>query len=170
MVKLPKLKTKPKRTIPVTSCALELSSLLQCWATTNDLQSIGACSEVAKNLSRCMVTAKAAPAQRADSINFHLARLGKNFRWTGSQFESFKTIHTLLFSISLGLICQGRPKEKPRSSCIDSDRIDTTTHKIYYTSHKIIPSGINPWPSIRPIDSLWWKVTRNSDDFNDYRQ
>ncbi|EGF98116.1 uncharacterized protein MELLADRAFT_113837 [Melampsora larici-populina 98AG31] len=70
MVKLPKLKTKPKRTIPVTSCALELSSLLQCWATTNDLQSIGACSEVAKNLSRCMVTAKAAPAQRADSINF----------------------------------------------------------------------------------------------------
>ncbi|KAG0148205.1 hypothetical protein CROQUDRAFT_655095 [Cronartium quercuum f. sp. fusiforme G11] len=80
MVKLPKLKTKPKRTIPVAACALELSNLLQCWATTNDLQSIGACSEVAKNLSRCMVSSKATTTQKTDSINFHLARLGKNFR------------------------------------------------------------------------------------------
>ncbi|OAV94441.1 hypothetical protein PTTG_03078 [Puccinia triticina 1-1 BBBD Race 1] len=80
MVKIPKLKTKSKRMIPAGNCALELSGLLQCWATTSDVHSMGQCAESAKNLSTCMKTAKAGNAKKTDSINFHLARLGKNFR------------------------------------------------------------------------------------------
>ncbi|MBW0469054.1 hypothetical protein O181_008769 [Austropuccinia psidii MF-1] len=80
MVKIPKLKTKSQRLIPAGNCALELASLLQCWATTSDVHSIGQCAEAAKSLSTCMTTTKAANHKKTDSINFHLARLGKNFR------------------------------------------------------------------------------------------
>ncbi|CAH7689967.1 hypothetical protein BY996DRAFT_6431450 [Phakopsora pachyrhizi] len=80
MVRIPKLKTKTKRTIPVGRCAIELSSLLQCWATTSDVHSIGQCSEAAKQLSTCMKSAKVVNSKKTESINYHLARLGKNFR------------------------------------------------------------------------------------------
>ncbi|PLW29301.1 hypothetical protein PCANC_24975 [Puccinia coronata f. sp. avenae] len=79
MVRLPKLKTKPNRMIQPGNCALELSGLLQCWATTSDVHSIGQCQEAARNLSTCMKSAKTVNTKKSDSINFHLARLGKNF-------------------------------------------------------------------------------------------
>ncbi|POW01223.1 hypothetical protein PSTT_12621 [Puccinia striiformis] len=80
MVKIPKLKTKSKRMIPVGNCALELSGLLQCWATTSDVHSIGNVPMLLRNLSTCMKSAKTVNTTKTDSINFHLARLGKNFK------------------------------------------------------------------------------------------
>ncbi|KAJ1952402.1 hypothetical protein DL89DRAFT_268832 [Linderina pennispora] len=73
-VNVPKLRVKPKKIKGISPCAVEMSSLVTCWASTSidDAR----CAEVAKNLISCMQKAKA-PGKARSSVNFHLARLGK---------------------------------------------------------------------------------------------
>ncbi|KAJ2776121.1 hypothetical protein H4R18_005839 [Coemansia javaensis] len=73
-VGIPKLKVRVKKMQPLPACALEMSALATCWASfsTDDRR----CAETAKALTACMQSARPAAAKRS-SINFHLARLGR---------------------------------------------------------------------------------------------
>ncbi|KAM0748615.1 hypothetical protein T439DRAFT_68705 [Meredithblackwellia eburnea MCA 4105] len=47
---IPKLKVKPKRTAHIQPCALELTAMLGCWASSGDLNSVNQCRDAAKKL------------------------------------------------------------------------------------------------------------------------
>src|SRR5258708_16434547 len=80
----------------VAPCAIQLAKLLNCWASRSDLQSTGPCAEAAQDLRLCMRGAlRAMPTSvsgitnvvqlqgiarakpRKHTINYHLARIGK---------------------------------------------------------------------------------------------
>ncbi|KAI8322527.1 hypothetical protein GQ54DRAFT_145790 [Martensiomyces pterosporus] len=73
-VNVPKLRVKPKKAKAVSPCAVEMSSLITCWASLSidDKR----CAETAKTLMLCMQKGKA-PAKKRSTVNYHLARLGK---------------------------------------------------------------------------------------------
>ncbi|KAI0948301.1 hypothetical protein AcV7_009091 [Taiwanofungus camphoratus] len=58
-------------------CAPQLTSMLACWAATNDIHSTAACQEHAKALHECMRTAPMGGKQHGPTINYHLMRLNK---------------------------------------------------------------------------------------------
>lgn len=75
---LKKLKVRPRKVPPPNPCAVELSAMLGCWASTGDILSRDSkCAEAANALHDCM---RKAPLQRrgqAPTINYHLSRLSK---------------------------------------------------------------------------------------------
>ncbi|KAJ2691994.1 hypothetical protein H4R19_006241 [Coemansia spiralis] len=73
-VGIPKLKVRVNKAKPVAACAVEMSTLVTCWSSfsTDDRR----CAEAAKSLTACMQTARPSVA-KANSINYHLARLGR---------------------------------------------------------------------------------------------
>lgn len=48
------LKVKPRKTAHVQPCALELTNMLSCWASSGDLASSTACRDAAARLQECM--------------------------------------------------------------------------------------------------------------------
>jgi len=80
-MKIPKLKVRPRSLAQVAPCAAELSAMLACWAQhPGDKMSMGSCSQAALALEQCMATSAGAKKGkvRKPTINYHLARLGKN--------------------------------------------------------------------------------------------
>ncbi|KAI0078176.1 hypothetical protein K474DRAFT_1594620 [Panus rudis PR-1116 ss-1] len=75
-----KLKVRPRKNVPQSYCARELSTMLSCWAATNDLKNTGACAEAATALFTCMRTAPVPTKKHRPTINYHLARLQKNLK------------------------------------------------------------------------------------------
>ncbi|KAI0041557.1 hypothetical protein FA95DRAFT_1610928 [Auriscalpium vulgare] len=75
-----KLKVRPQKNKTVSVCGPELASMLGCWAATNDVQSVGACAAHAQTLFACMRTTPFKGKQHRPTINYHLARLGKNLK------------------------------------------------------------------------------------------
>ncbi|KAK9898754.1 hypothetical protein P389DRAFT_193773 [Cystobasidium minutum MCA 4210] len=80
-MKIPKLKVRSRSLAQATPCAAELSAMLGCWAQSNDKMNAGACASAAQALEKCMATSMAGRRGkvRKPTINYHLARLGKNF-------------------------------------------------------------------------------------------
>ncbi|KAI5474475.1 hypothetical protein MNV49_003220 [Pseudohyphozyma bogoriensis] len=76
MTFVPKLKVKPRRTAHIQPCALELTAMLGCWASSGDLMSSAACKESAKKLHECMSKPQGPKGKpRVPTINYHLSRL-----------------------------------------------------------------------------------------------
>ncbi|KZT36965.1 hypothetical protein SISSUDRAFT_988335 [Sistotremastrum suecicum HHB10207 ss-3] len=75
-----KLKVRPRKDKPFTPCVEELALMLGCWASSRDINSIGLCAEHAENLHKCMRTAPVKTRSHRPTINYHLARLGKNLK------------------------------------------------------------------------------------------
>jgi len=75
-----KLKVRKQKARFQPLCAAEMSSMLACWATQGDLQSIGKCAEKANQLHECMRTTAMNKKKPAATINYHLARLQKVLR------------------------------------------------------------------------------------------
>ncbi|KDQ59459.1 hypothetical protein JAAARDRAFT_33030 [Jaapia argillacea MUCL 33604] len=75
-----RIKVRPKKNVTVAPCGPELASMLGCWAANGDLHSINACSQASQALFECMRTAPMKMAARRPTINYHLARLGKNLK------------------------------------------------------------------------------------------
>lgn len=48
------LKVKPRRAPQVQACALELTAMLGCWASSGDLANVSHCREASKRLFECM--------------------------------------------------------------------------------------------------------------------
>ncbi|PVU88227.1 hypothetical protein BB559_003189 [Furculomyces boomerangus] len=73
-VNLKKLRVKPKKFINPTSCAIEMTSLLNCWSslTIDDSR----CANSAKALMLCVQKTNVAVKPK-NNINYHLSRLGK---------------------------------------------------------------------------------------------
>ncbi|KAF8520197.1 hypothetical protein BU17DRAFT_47080 [Hysterangium stoloniferum] len=72
-----KLKVRPRKVPPPNPCAIELSAMLGCWASTKDILSKNGCAEAAKMLHECMRTTPMQRRMQAPTINYHLARLNK---------------------------------------------------------------------------------------------
>ncbi|GAA5864128.1 hypothetical protein JCM5296_001683 [Sporobolomyces johnsonii] len=70
-----KLKVKPRKTPYVQPCALELTAMLGCWATSGDVVSAKDCRDSAMRLHECMTKPQAKGKPRVSSINYHLSRL-----------------------------------------------------------------------------------------------
>ncbi|GAA6062158.1 hypothetical protein JCM10212_002370 [Sporobolomyces blumeae] len=70
-----KLKVKPRKVPYVQPCALELTAMLGCWASSGDVTSMKECKESALRLSECMTKPQAKGKPRVSSINYHLSRL-----------------------------------------------------------------------------------------------
>ncbi|EPQ58451.1 hypothetical protein GLOTRDRAFT_114879 [Gloeophyllum trabeum ATCC 11539] len=75
-----KLKVRPRKNPPTNLCAPELATLLGCWAASNDYGSTEKCREVSQALYECMRNAPMKGKQHRPTINYHLARLGKNLK------------------------------------------------------------------------------------------
>ncbi|KAI0029831.1 hypothetical protein K488DRAFT_55528 [Vararia minispora EC-137] len=75
-----KLKVRARRRSLEQPCAIQLASMLGCWAATSDVMSTGPCAGSAEALFNCMRTLPPQHRQHAPAINFHLARLNKNFK------------------------------------------------------------------------------------------
>ncbi|TFK55262.1 hypothetical protein OE88DRAFT_1732515 [Heliocybe sulcata] len=75
-----KLKVRPKKNPPVNLCAPELASLLACWAASGDHGSTKECMSTSQALYDCMRTVPYKGKQHRPTINYHLARLGKNLK------------------------------------------------------------------------------------------
>ncbi|THV06518.1 hypothetical protein K435DRAFT_711327 [Dendrothele bispora CBS 962.96] len=71
------LKVRPKKAAVNTMCGAQLTTMLGCWAATNDLHSTNACRDTAQALFHCMRTTPMPKKSHAPTINYHLARLGK---------------------------------------------------------------------------------------------
>ncbi|KAG1800828.1 uncharacterized protein HD556DRAFT_1286426 [Suillus plorans] len=77
-VHIAKVKVRPRKNLPPNVCAVELSNMLGCWAATGDMLSSNHCQAAAETLFQCMRTAPVRGKQPRSSINYHLARLGRN--------------------------------------------------------------------------------------------
>ncbi|KAH7930846.1 hypothetical protein BV22DRAFT_1078162 [Leucogyrophana mollusca] len=77
-VHIPKLKVRPRKNAPVNLCQAQLTSMLGCWAATDDILSRSQCKEAAEALFQCMRTTPVRGKQHRSPINYHLARLGKS--------------------------------------------------------------------------------------------
>lgn len=55
-MKLNKLKVRPKKDAAAAPCAAEFATMLACWASSNDLNNIGACKDSARSLQECMAS------------------------------------------------------------------------------------------------------------------
>lgn len=55
-MKLNKLKVRPKKDAAAAPCAAEFATMLACWASSNDLNNIGACKDSARALQECMAS------------------------------------------------------------------------------------------------------------------
>ncbi|KAH8107213.1 hypothetical protein BXZ70DRAFT_982717 [Cristinia sonorae] len=75
-----KLKVRPKKNPPVNLCARELTTMLSCWAASNDVMSTGACAEASSALFQCMRETPFKGKQHKPTINYHLARLRKSLK------------------------------------------------------------------------------------------
>ncbi|ODQ52679.1 mitochondrial ribosomal protein subunit Mrp10 [Saitoella complicata NRRL Y-17804] len=73
--RLPKLKVKPARPEIRKPCAVEMASLLSCWASSGGPDA-EMCVKVADTLKLCMTKPKQ-QVQTTTTINYHLARLSK---------------------------------------------------------------------------------------------
>ncbi|KZT11483.1 uncharacterized protein LAESUDRAFT_643166 [Laetiporus sulphureus 93-53] len=75
-----KLKVKPRKEYSKGVCGLQLASMLGCWATSNDIHSVGPCQDAAKALFECMRSTPTLRKGHGSTINYHLMRLGKNLK------------------------------------------------------------------------------------------
>ncbi|OBZ75264.1 37S ribosomal protein mrp10, mitochondrial [Grifola frondosa] len=82
-----KLKVRPRKAPIVRPCTVQLTTMLSCWAATaaagpdkSDIMSTGTCAEAAQALFSCMRTAPMPTKPQRPTINYHLARLGKNLK------------------------------------------------------------------------------------------
>jgi len=55
-MKLDKLKVRPKKNAAAAPCAAEFATMLACWASSSDLNNVGACKDSAKALQECMAS------------------------------------------------------------------------------------------------------------------
>ncbi|GAC73378.1 hypothetical protein PANT_9c00089 [Moesziomyces antarcticus T-34] len=55
-MKLNKLKVRPKKDAAAAPCAAEFATMLACWASSNDINNIGACKDSARSLQECMAS------------------------------------------------------------------------------------------------------------------
>ncbi|KAK4334808.1 Mitochondrial ribosomal protein subunit Mrp10 [Rhodotorula toruloides] len=69
-----KYKVKPRKQAHVAPCALELTTMLGCWASSGDLTSGRECREAMLRLQECMRKPMPKGKPRVSSINYHLAR------------------------------------------------------------------------------------------------
>ncbi|TNY17803.1 hypothetical protein DMC30DRAFT_419428 [Rhodotorula diobovata] len=70
-----KLKVKPRKTPYVQPCALELTAMLGCWASSGDLVNAKDCREAAIRLHECMAKPQAKGKPRVSSVNYLLAKM-----------------------------------------------------------------------------------------------
>ncbi|KAF8333979.1 uncharacterized protein EI90DRAFT_2915710 [Cantharellus anzutake] len=77
-MKVDHLKVRPRKVKNAAPCALQLATMLNCWASKNDFRSIGPCADAAQSLRLCMGgMAGGRVKPHKPTINYHLARLGK---------------------------------------------------------------------------------------------
>ncbi|KAF9466394.1 hypothetical protein BDZ94DRAFT_1288380 [Collybia nuda] len=74
------LKVRPRKNVSNNMCGAQLATMLGCWAATGDMGSTGACSDAAQTLFQCMRTTPLPKKTHRPTINYHLARLGKNIQ------------------------------------------------------------------------------------------
>ncbi|KZV70504.1 hypothetical protein PENSPDRAFT_752560 [Peniophora sp. CONT] len=75
-----KLRVKARQAPFHEPCAAEMTAMLGCWAATKDSMSVGPCAQAAQGLFACMRTVPGRTRPHQPAINYHLARLGKNFK------------------------------------------------------------------------------------------
>ncbi|KAL1915450.1 mitochondrial 37S ribosomal protein mS37 [Calcarisporiella thermophila] len=73
-MKLRHLKVRPRKLQAAAPCLPEMSAMLDCWSKTG--VDAPMCAHTAKALANCMQNLPKRSKQ-ANSINYHLARLGK---------------------------------------------------------------------------------------------
>ena len=85
---LKRLKVRPRKDQNAGPCAAEMAAMLGCWASQGDDPNAAQCSKFAESLKVCMSTSvsllytiwlilKAKYVKPDNTINYHLARLGK---------------------------------------------------------------------------------------------
>ncbi|KAA1471252.1 hypothetical protein DENSPDRAFT_837208 [Dentipellis sp. KUC8613] len=79
-IHIKKLKVRPQKNRAPGMCSAELAEMLGCWAATKDVSSTAACAAHAEKLFECMRTTPFKGRQHRPTINYHLARLGKNLK------------------------------------------------------------------------------------------
>ncbi|KAF8638512.1 hypothetical protein AX16_010495 [Volvariella volvacea WC 439] len=79
-IHIKKLKVRPRKAQTTNLCGAQLATMLGCWAATNDVHSNGACAQAAQALFQCMRTTPMPKKNHKPTINYHLARLGKNIQ------------------------------------------------------------------------------------------
>lgn len=55
-MKVTKLKVKHKNEMVAAPCAAEFASMLACWASSSDINSVGPCKNLARSLQDCMAS------------------------------------------------------------------------------------------------------------------
>lgn len=73
---LSKLKVRPIKAAEAGPCAAEMAAMLACWASHGDDPDHRACAAFADALKACMGK-DLRREKKANTINYHLARLGK---------------------------------------------------------------------------------------------
>ncbi|TFK72527.1 hypothetical protein BDN72DRAFT_313646 [Pluteus cervinus] len=79
-IHIKKLKVRPRKNATTNMCGPQLATMLGCWAASGDLHSNNACAEAAQTLFQCMRTTPLPKKMHKPTINYHLARLGKNIQ------------------------------------------------------------------------------------------
>ncbi|KAF7773262.1 hypothetical protein Agabi119p4_5429 [Agaricus bisporus var. burnettii] len=74
------LKVRQRKAAIKVMCAPQLADMLGCWAAYRDTQSIGPCKNSAEALFHCMRTTPMPKKSHRPTINYHLARLGKQIQ------------------------------------------------------------------------------------------
>ncbi|KXN82511.1 37S ribosomal protein mrp10, mitochondrial [Leucoagaricus sp. SymC.cos] len=74
------LKVRQRKTPINVMCAPQLATMLNCWAASNDLKSVKDCKAAAEALFHCMRTTPMPKKGHRPTINYHLARLGKQIQ------------------------------------------------------------------------------------------
>ncbi|KAF8321653.1 hypothetical protein DL93DRAFT_2051244 [Clavulina sp. PMI_390] len=76
-MKVSHLKVRPRKEKVNAPCAVQLATMLNCWASFGDTRSQAQCADAARALHTCMGGAARMPKPRRSTINYHLARLEK---------------------------------------------------------------------------------------------
>ncbi|EEB06715.1 ribosomal protein subunit Mrp10 [Schizosaccharomyces japonicus yFS275] len=74
---LSRLRVRPKKTKSSIPCAEQMAAMLGCWQTNGGVPDAPQCAQLAINLQACMQKQSAKQRPPKDTINYHLARLGK---------------------------------------------------------------------------------------------
>ncbi|CAD6901744.1 unnamed protein product [Tilletia controversa] len=77
-MKIPRLRVRARKEARATPCAAEFATMLACWASASDFNSAGPCADAAKALQDCMRNKAVSKVPAKSTINYHLARAGKN--------------------------------------------------------------------------------------------
>ncbi|TFK26428.1 hypothetical protein FA15DRAFT_588564 [Coprinopsis marcescibilis] len=79
-IHIKKLKVRQQKAAATVMCAPQLQAMLGCWAASGDLHSVEKCKTAADSLFQCMRTTPMPKKSHRPTINYHLARLGKNIQ------------------------------------------------------------------------------------------